>query len=68
MFPGSDSPLFTMSHPSLFIINGLGSVPGLVNPLEAGTATHFSILDWRIPWPDAPGGLWFIELQRVGHD
>ena len=31
-------------------------------------ATHFSILAWRIPWAEEPGGLQFIGLQRVGHD
>ena len=28
-------------------------------------ATHFSILDWRIPWTEEPGGLQSIGLQRV---
>ena len=27
------------------------------DPLERGTATHFSILAWRIPWTEEPGGL-----------
>ena len=31
-------------------------------------ATHSSILAWRIPWTEEPGGLWFIRLQRVGYD
>ena len=30
-------------------------------------ATHSSILAWRIPWTEEPGGLWSVELQRVGH-
>ena len=30
-------------------------------------ATH-SILAWRIPWTEEPGGLRFMGLQRVGHD
>ena len=30
--------------------------------------THYSILAWRIPWTEEPGGLWSIGLQRVGHD
>ena len=37
-------------------------------PLEKGIATHFSILAWRIPWTEEPGGLQSIGLQRVGHD
>ena len=31
-------------------------------------ATHSSILVWRIPWTEEPGGLQFIVLQRVRHD
>ena len=27
------------------------------DPLEEGMATHSSILAWRIPWPEEPGGL-----------
>ena len=30
-------------------------------------ATHSSILAWRIPWTEEPGGLQSIALQRVGH-
>ena len=30
---------------------------GREDPLEKGTATHFSILAWRIPWTEEPGGL-----------
>ena len=30
-------------------------------------ATHSNILAWRIPWPEEPGGLQSIALQRVGH-
>ena len=36
--------------------------------LEEGMATHSSILIWRIPWTEEPGGLQSIGLQRVGHD
>ena len=31
-------------------------------------AIHFSILVWRIPWTEEPGGLWSIESQRDRHD
>ena len=31
--------------------------PGREDPLEEGMATHSSILAWRIPWPEEPGGL-----------
>ena len=37
-------------------------------PLEKGMATHSSILAWRIPWTEKPGGLQSMGLQRVGHD
>ena len=31
--------------------------PGWEDPLEKGMATHSSILSWRIPWTEEPGGL-----------
>ena len=37
------------------------------NPLEKGMATHTSILAWRIPWTEEPGGLQSTGLQRVRH-
>ena len=46
----------------------LGSIPGQDDLLEKGTATHSSILAWRIPWTEEPGGLQSMGLQRVGHD
>ena len=41
---------------------------GLEDPLEEGTATHSSILAWRIPRTEKPGGLQAIGLQRIGHE
>ena len=41
---------------------------GWEDPLEKGMATHSSILTWRIPWTEEPGGLQSMGLQRVGHD
>ena len=38
------------------------------DPLEKGIATHSSILAWRIPWTEEPGGLQSMGSQRVGHD
>ena len=38
------------------------------DPLEKEVATHSSILAWRIPWPEEPGELQYMELQRVRHD
>jgi len=36
--------------------------------LEKGMASHFSILAWRIPWTEEPGGLQSMGSQRVRHD
>ena len=41
---------------------------GWENPLEKGLATHSSILAWRIPWTEKPGGLQPMGSQRVRHD
>ena len=41
---------------------------GQEDPLDKGMATHSSILAWRIPWTEKPGGLWSMGLQRVGHN
>ena len=41
---------------------------GSGSSLEEGMATHSSILAWRIPWTEDPGGLQSVELQRVGHN
>ena len=37
-------------------------------PLEKEMATHFSILAWRIPWPEEPGGLQSMGSQTVRCD
>ena len=37
------------------------------DPLQEGTATHCSILAWRIPWTEEPGGLQSLVLHRVRH-
>ena len=36
--------------------------------LEEGMATHASILAWRIPWTEKPGGLQSMELQNIRHN
>ena len=36
------------------------------DPLEEGMATHFSVLAWRIPWTEEPGGLQSLGSQVVG--
>ena len=37
-------------------------------PLERGMTTYSSILAWRIPQTEGPGGLWSTGSQRFGHD
>ena len=39
---------------------------GQEDPLEEEMATHSSILTWRIPWTEEPGGLQFIGSKRIG--
>ena len=41
---------------------------GWEDPLEEEMATHPSILSWEIPWTEEPGGLRFMESQRVRYD
>ena len=41
---------------------------GQEDPLEKGMATHSSILAWRIPWTEEPGGPQSMGLQRVRYD
>ena len=41
---------------------------GWEDPLEKEMATHSSILAWKIPWMEEPGGLQTMGLQRVGHN
>ena len=39
---------------------------GQEDPQEEEMATHSSILAWKIPWTEEPGGLQSMGLQRVG--
>ena len=41
---------------------------GQEDPLEEEMETHSSILAWRIPWTEEPGGLQSMGLQRVRYD
>ena len=41
---------------------------GWEDPLEKEMATHSSVLAWRTPWLEEPGGLQCMGSQRVGHD
>ena len=41
---------------------------GREDPLKKEMVTHSSILAWRIPWTEEPGGLQSIGLHRVRHN
>ena len=41
---------------------------GWEDPLEEEMIIHSSILAWRIPWTEEPGGLQSMGLPRIGHD
>ena len=49
-------------------VRDAGSVSGSGDPLEEGTAADSSILAWRIPWTEEPGGLRSIGSQKVRHN
>ena len=57
-FPGGSD-----SKESACNVGDLGLIPGLGRPLEEGMATHSSILAWRIPLTEEPGGLQPMGLQ-----
>ena len=46
----------------------VGRSQGWEDPLEEGMVTHSSVLVWRIPWTEEPGGLQPMGSHRVGHD
>ena len=46
----------------------MGSIPGSEDPLEKETATDSSILAWEISWPEEPGRLQSMGLQRIRHN
>ena len=48
---------------SAYHVGGPGSIPESEDPLEKEMATHTSILAWRIPWMDEPGGLQSMGSQ-----
>ena len=49
-------------------VGDTGSIPGWGRSPGGGHGTRSSILAWRIPWTEEPGGLQSIGWQRVGHD
>ena len=65
-FPGGTS----VKEPSAKAgnIRDVGLIPRSEDPLEEGVGNHSSILAWRIPWTEEPGGLQSIWSLRVRHD
>ena len=49
-------------------IRDMGSIPESVSSLEKEMATHSSVLAWRIPRTEEPGGLQSIGLHKVRQD
>ena len=48
-------------------LRDVGSIPGLERSPGRGPSTHSSVLPWRIPGTEEPGGLQSTGLQRVRH-
>ena len=67
-FPGDASGTVKNLPVNAGDIKDVGLIPRLGGSLEEGMATHSSILAWRIPWTEEPGGLQSMVSQRVGHD
>ena len=49
-------------------LRDVGLIPGLGRSPGGEHSTHSSILAWRIPWTEEPGGLQSIASQKVKHD
>ena len=64
-------PWWLRGNESAHNVGNLGTWVGSLSqedPLEKGMATHSSVLAWRIPWTEEPGGLQSMGSQRVRHD
>ena len=62
-FPGGSN-----GKASTYNAGDLGLIPGSGRSSGERMATHSSILAWKIPWTEEPGGLQSTGLQRVRHD
>ena len=62
IFPGGSDDKQSACH-----AGDLGSIPGLGRSPGEGTATHCSILAWRIPWIEEPVRLQSMGSQRAGN-
>ena len=45
-----------------------GLILGWEDPLEKEMVTFSSILAWKTPWTEEPGGLQYMGSQRIGHN
>ena len=61
-------PVYSSGKESACHAGDLGSIPAWEDPLEKDVATYSSILAWRIPCTEEPGGPQSMRLQRVGLD
>ena len=61
-------PWWSDGKVSAYNVGDLGSIPGLGRAPGERNGNHSSILTWKIPWTEGPGGLQSMGLQRVGHD
>ena len=57
----------TVRNPPIMQKTQFGS-PGQEDPLEKEMETHASILAWRIPWTEKPGGPQSMGSQRIRHN
>ena len=63
-----DNGYNNLGFPGVPVVKNPPASVGQEDPLEEGMAAHSSVLAWRIPWTEEPGGLQSISWQRVGHD
>ena len=63
VFPGG-----TDGKESACSTGGMSPIPGSGRSPGGGNGTHSSILVWRTPWTEEPGGLQSVGSQRVGHN
>ena len=62
-FPGGSD-----GKASAYNAGDLGSIPGSGRSPGEGNGNHSTILAWKIPWTEEPGGLQFMGSQRVRYD
>ena len=62
-----DLPFSSEGRASACNAGDSGSIPVSEDTMEE-MATHPTILVWRIPWTEEPGGVQFVGSQSIGHD